>query len=526
MSKKVPLNVYSIEDIDSWRDDFFYPVSMDVGETINSGICLFLFEEYHHFKENLKVYYRIASKQLYLATFDVLMKLVLAHSMRSLDEYDFVLTNHRCPVDITLPDTCKVYDLYRGTDNIDFFDLNIENHFTPYENIPWWKKVGQLLKDRITRKHFTKKDGSRPFLMIPNQYTLKHLELYCSEPPCWIRPEMIFRLNIRTDHAMGEISEFKDFSAALSSYADSLFKDITGSMIPKRLLAKFEKEVAEYFERIALDFIRAHEYCRNLPANVKLYTGTAKYFVRLIGESVRESGGTVTGFDHGYGWLGMDMPQVSFVEFATCDRYVCLNKREADEYRRYPMINNIDFPVVSDLAESILEISNAENRIGPRIDLDEVITIMYLNYNYHYDHHPFGLRDYVLGFDLQLKIIEFLLTLNKRIIFKNRPKSALFSHDFNHFGYFGNQVEYSTTPFSMILDQADVFILEGAGSGALYEAMSLTTKPVILLKAKIPSCRSEFEAELKKRCFVVDLIEDHRNRLWFDKAWLKSIFGL
>jgi len=189
-------------------------------------------------------------------------------------------------------------------------------------------------------------------------------------------------------------------------------------------------------------------------------------------------------------------------------------------------IKEISFRVIKDLGESPLNISKSRFKSSETIDLSKVQTIMYLNYSYWYDNYGFGTRSDVRGLDLQLRVIEFLISLNRRIIFKLRPKTAMLSKDYKHFDYFDDRVEYTAIPFTEVLDKAELFVLEGLGSSALHEAMTLTTKPIMLFKPPVPKCTPDFEKMLKSRCYVVDLYEDERNRFWFDEAHLRRLFGI
>lgn len=150
---------------------------------------------------------------------------------------------------------------------------------------------------------------------------------------------------------------------------------------------------------------------------------------------------------------------------------------------------------------------------------------MYVALNYYYDTYAYGMRADIQGMDLQLRIIEFFLRLQKQIVFKNRPKTAMLSEQFNHFGYFGERVRYTATPFTRVLHEADLFIFEGVGSTALYEAMSLTDTPIILFKPLVPKCTPAFTEMLQKRCRLIDLHEDQNNRLCFDEQTLRSSFA-
>jgi len=524
MMKKMPFNIYSIKDIDEWRKNFFYPVSMKVGETIEVELCRILIDEYRHFKNDLKVHYRIASKHLCLETFNVLMKLVMAHEMREYDGVEFILTNHRLPDDVELPARCNTFELYKEGEDIQFSWLDLAYLDDYHYNVPLWKKVGRRAKSVLRLREIPRMCRTRAAVMNPNDCTRKYVMDHYGNIPYVLYPMEIFktRWRGRTDHE----PEISAFATRLASAVDSIFGEITGSSVPRKILQKYEKVVCDYFSRIEFDLNQARRFCTKLPHGVNFYTGTAKYFTRIVSEAVRERGGQVTGFPHGGGLSRLVWPALSFVEFATTDRFACLDQGEADSYRKYPTINDVEFPVIKGLGESILNIDRSRFKTNSWVNLSKVSTIMYVSTGFFYDRFDYGVPSDTQRLDLHLKIIDFLLALNKKIILKNRPKTAYLSKEYSHFGYFGDRVEYMITPFTQVLDKADLFILEGIGSSALYEAMTLTRTPIILFRLGFPKCTPGFDDLLRKRCYVVDLYEDDRNRLCFDELHLRKIFGL
>lgn len=524
MMKKVPFNIYSIENMDEWRKSFFYPVSMRVSEIIEVELCKILIDEYRYFKDDLKVCYRIASKHLRAETFNILMKLIVAHEMRGYDGVEFVLTNHRLPDDVDLPARCNIFELYKGGEDVQFSWLDLAYLDDYHYSVPLWKKVGRRVKSVLRLREIPKVRRMRAAVINPNACTLKYAENHYGNIPYVLYPMDIFRTRWRgrTDHE----PEISAFAARLASGIDSIFGEVTGSSISRNILQKYEEVVCDYFDRIEFDLNQARRFCTKLPPGINLYTGTAKYFTRVVSEAIRERRGRVTGFPHGGGLGGLVLPSLSFVEFATCDRFACLDQREADSYRKYPTINDVEFPVIQGLGESILNVDKSRFKTNSGVGLSRVSTIMYVSTGVFYDRFSYGVPSDTQRLELQLKIIDFLLPLDKKIVFKNRPKTAYLGKNYNHLRYFGDEVEHTVTPFTQMLDKADLFILEAIGSSALYEAMVLTRTPIILFKLGFPKCTPGFQDVLRKRCYVVDLYEDDRNRLCFDEHYLRKIFGL
>lgn len=269
------------------------------------------------------------------------------------------------------------------------------------------------------------------------------------------------------------------------------------------------------FGRIEVELKQTRRYFRKLAPQSQLFTGTAKHYTRIIGEVFRERDDEVIGFPHEGGLSGLYLPSVAFTEFATCDRFACLAPEDAESYSAYPNINRIGYFVIGDDASAPVPGISSSFCKGDRIDLKEIETIMYVCYGQHFDIYGSATRSDLQGLYLHLNVLQFLLTLNKRIIFKNPIKSEILSKRHNHFNYFGDKVIYCSEPFTQVLEKADLFVLEGVGSTVLHEAMTLTEKPIVLLKPPIPRCDVHLMRKLEGRCFVVDLFEDEHNRLCF-----------
>lgn len=525
MRKRIPYNIYSIEDIDEWRKDFFYPLSSDVRYSVMKSICSALLEEFQALNSDREVYFRIASKALFLDSFDFLMKLITAHRMRSFSDVEFILTNYRCPHDVTLPERCVGHEIYRGSQDIVFPDLLLTRDDEVYRSIQSWKFIVRRMTNLLRQGMRPRGRINNSLMITPNQYSRKYLKNRYGELPFMIRPELLFRMDLSDQDGLDRKSTFQDISSHLALGMDQFFREIAGDNIPEGILNKYEDAVNGQFVRVACDLAQAKRFFSRWPSGLRLYTGTAKYYARIVSEAIREKGGTVTGFPHGGISSGLDLPLLSFTEFATCDRFVCFDERDVDDYSRYPKINEISFPVVKDLGESPLNISRSRFRSSETIDLSKVQTIMYLNYSYWYDTYAIGTRSDVQGLDLQLRVIDFLISLNRRIIFKLRPKTAMLSRAYKHFDYFGDKIEYTAIPFKEVMEVAELFVLEGLNSTALHEAMTLTDKPILFLKPPNPKCTVDYNEILRKRCYVVELKEDSRNRLCFDEVDLRRLFG-
>ncbi len=525
MKEKIPFNFYSIDDIDKWRNDFFFPLSLKTCERIEKELCSLLISQYSGIGERYKIHYRIASKALILESYDLLIKLVLANEMKKRDDSIFILSNHRLPPDINLPKRNITFDLYMGKEDIDFPNLELKYNDPFYLNISHVRRVGQYIKSFVEYNLRRNKRDIDNYVVIPNDTTLQYLSKIMGDDFFLLRPLLIFKESLNKKIPYKVSSDFFTIASLTCSKINSVLYKNSSINIPDKIKQSFEKSIHYLFNRIDFELGIARKFCsKYIKPKSDLYTGTAKHFTRVLGEVIRERGGKTIAFPHEGGLSGLNLPVLSFTEFATCDSFVCFDELDAIDYKKYPTINSINFPVIKGLGESGLNIEKSKLKKAEKIDINSISTIMYVFFGQHIDNFGSSTRNDLIGFDLQLKIIDNLIKLGKKILFKNRPKSLTMSNKYNHFGYFNDKIDYSATPLDQVLNKADLFILEGVGTKSLHEIMTLTNKPIILFKTNFPQCTGEYENQLNKRCYVIELYEDSKNRLCFDEASLKGLF--
>ena len=115
--------------------------------------------------------------------------------------------------------------------------------------------------------------------------------------------------------------------------------------------------------------------------------------------------------------------------------------------------------------------------------------------------------------DLQLHLLEWLMATGIPVIFKNRPKTQFIDDSFDHFGCLSGQVTYTAGAFPQALRRGGCFLFQAIGSYSLYEGVTLTERPVVLLDTGHPPKAPAFAQVLRNRCRTVGIQEDERNRL-------------
>ncbi|MBL7086411.1 MAG: hypothetical protein ISS28_04865 [Candidatus Cloacimonetes bacterium] len=526
--QKVPFTIYSIDNIDKWRVNYFSLIPLKVEETIEFELCKFLVQEFKLLENNLEMKYRIASKHIFIEMTRLIMGLITSYKMKELDQVEFVITDHRKPKDVILPKKLYTYELYKNNNNnIDFKYFHFKNIADVYyDDVVVWQKITRYIKNYTRYKKIRKIQSTHAALFGPNSSAIKYFKEKYVDTSIVLHAVDVFKEKWKNESYQKSNHKIIEIADRLAGGMNHIYKTIIGDDIADIIRLRFIKAVSDYFDRIEFDLRQARKFSEQLPKSTKLITGTAKHYVRVLSEAIRERGGEVIAFTHGGGMCATYWPSLSFTEFATCDKFVCYDEKESKDYEKYQKINNVNFPVVKGIEKSILNVNNIGLEKPQKLNLNEISTIMFVIRGQSYDDYTYGSRDSNHWLYMHLNIIELLISLKKKIIIKNRPKTPTVSKSFNHFGYFGKKAEHINNPLTEVLNLADVFVLESIASSALTEVMTLTKKPIILMKARIPKCTTEYEDILRSRCHVIEFYEDDRNRLCFNKNEFLSIFGI
>ena len=228
-----PLSIYSIDDLDEWRQNFFYPMPLQVGENIESGICDILIEGYSRIPDQLKTHYRIASKAVFLETFDLLMKLSMVKGMHAYKDGVFFIRNMNVPSDVNFPQRCMTYDLYRGLEEPEFPDLRLSYHDRYYLSLKRWRKLGKRVKgllENISRKSATAKNT---YCITPNALTIEYITKNKKRDYRLIRPELVFGSNHKYHGPSPRVgNRFVDW---FMSQLNRIFNELTGHKISSKI---------------------------------------------------------------------------------------------------------------------------------------------------------------------------------------------------------------------------------------------------------------------------------------------------
>ncbi len=519
-----PLDFYSVEDFDDWLENYQHPISGSQKEEINRDICTAATQSYRDLdNERLKAYFRIASKSLIKEIFNLIMRSVYVSA-----QPNFYLNTDSIP-GVKRPQNNQIVVVRDGDPS-------------RYE-FPMLTTVGPV----AGRSPYSK--GLKEKLIDAKAYARKILS-FAKNNPATISlnprsPHKAVMLNDATHRylqmkgirvfQLNETRIFKDGYELYQSSIGNQVKAMVDELIARcqKIAEKhqvssviepfwdvFRDAVTFYFYCIEKDFEDALTYFGKSPFNC--YSGTAKYICRLISEVARWNGGQAVGTPHDGGWAATsDFPQFVYGECATVDKYISGDPEVIRGYQNYDYIHPIEFELLPDLEASLF---------GPfpkrkSLRLDDVKTIMYVEGGYEkFDLFRTTLAENTLQYHTQLRILDLLLKLEKKILFKNRPKTAAKANDFDHFGRFDEKLEYTIAPFVDVIQKTDLFVFEIIMSKALFEAMTLTDTPIILFYTGQPTITPEFEKILNERCFVIYLEQNSQGTFDIDENKFWDIF--
>lgn len=514
--KVIDLSIFGIKDVDDWLKEFEYPVkssetlevAFKISEQLNSANSQFI-------STSLAPHYRIATVALFRESLILLSRLILVSRLKESDKiFDLSDDVTRIIDKKTTSPKSSVYNLYN---NIKFsykfksFSVHSKQRYGLKGKI---KKLHHLYKLRKIRR-------TKIAFCSCNSYLLSYAKKYHSNQIYFIDTDIVLAEEVQETLIFNdsELSLITNFSNDFVSSLKSIYKEYVNGFDFENLFSKFKLEIDSFLIKIGTDLKKCNKFLvDNSLAGIDLYTGTANYTTRILSESLRKFDGKVMGFPHGGGWAGVNTPSYHFVELATCDKFACYSEKEKSQFLLYPKINKIKFEVIERLELSILDLTSKKK------STNKIDTLMIVPPGIRFDILCWSMPPDILSMEFEISLIKHLLSLDKKIIYKNHKKSKYFGIQQRHCNYFFEEnVEYNDKPFSEVLNNSDAFIFYHVMSSALYEAMVYTDKPIFLFLPKCYKYTDDYYNSVAKRCIIIELEEDERNRLCFDKEYFNEL---
>ena len=287
----------------------------------------------------------------------------------------------------------------------------------------------------------------------------------------------------------------------------------------QRFMAMARPLVANALQTAARD-ISGVRKIRKLPSQIWI-GGGGYYPARLAAQEVRRRGGSVTGFEHGWGSASETVAEgLAFGELAFADSYVAYTPRSARMFResRAEGINIREKPtrfLEGNGDPSMRKADKLRNgAVRPRHRL-KVLYAPTITAGFRQMAPPLLPDPAYLNW--QMQICEAMNGVPVNFVWRPHPE-----------GYFRNRrhplaghAAHSDRPFEELAREADVFLFDFRQSTTFGHALC-SDRPIVLLDFGLRPFDDETEDAIRKRCRVVDVAFDALNRPLLDVDHLKN----
>lgn len=294
----------------------------------------------------------------------------------------------------------------------------------------------------------------------------------------------------------------------------------------------FTTNIEDHFKKFILDcnfFIRTHkEKINSLPKKIVIGSPASQVWGKMLCNFVIQSGGYVTGIEHGRGDILHDFLPKYFVDFDDVSKFICLNKEHAEinlkKYKSNKHLHltkkfcSIDFPLKKIHNPFKLNKIKPTNSVKKR----EKMIGMYVSTAYMgYGGRLRSTLPDIVYYDFQIKLLSDLMKFNKEILCRPHPEGRSKASDLIY-------KKFNCKKINISYDEAvkkyefDFFITDHIASTTMVD-MILSIKPTILMNFGTPKIDDEIKDELYKSIYVLDVNFDKNNRACYDVNKLKSI---
>jgi hypothetical protein len=313
-----------------------------------------------------------------------------------------------------------------------------------------------------------------------------------------------------------------EFHQIIRQYAEINYGIILSENIAKALL-KYSNDSLIHFAHSYLGIQQAVSRIR--PSHV--FTPTAgKSFIRALSLAVRNSGGRITGFSHGYYICHLTSPRQSWHELATVDEFVSYFPGSKELIQQNIEINpiprNNKVEIINENNPVLFERWNKwrDKPLPPKIR-----TVMILELKLNPDWAAELICEDLINYHFYYKLCRILSDHNYNIIFKKRPKDL----KWEGIDFFRNipnlKVIEDDFESGDMLEQVDAVFVQYAMSSTLFWSMC-SNRTVIYVDNGLEPWFPEVRKSMVKRCRILYCWFDERNRQCFDEKQLLDILSV
>jgi hypothetical protein len=349
---------------------------------------------------------------------------------------------------------------------------------------------------------------------------------YAQDLDRWIRlesPGFLMDYSISENPSPETRGLFRHFSNEMLDFSRKYMMRVFGMELPQKVC----NALLVFSESYLCDIAEAYSSMRKLAAREKIrhaMTCTAgSQYIRAFSTAVRNEGGKITGFPHGYFISHHSGSRLPFHELSTVDEFVSFFPGNVELYRRNMALNpiprNNKVEILTDNTPN-LKILWDSYKVKPVPD--KIKTVMLLELSFISEWTGYFVADVMVNYQFYYELCKTLSKNGYNIIFKRRPKDISWE-GLNIFENIPNlKITYDHFESPGVVDQADAVIVQYGCSSTLYYAMC-TNRPVIYVDAGWEPWFPDVYASMEKRCRILHCKYDERNRTVFDEKELLGI---
>ena len=259
---------------------------------------------------------------------------------------------------------------------------------------------------------------------------------------------------------------------------------------------------------------------------LRLFMATSGMYERRVlatAVNLREDGSEVIGFAHG-DYTGHDWSShYVAINFGPVHSFGVFQKASVplieDTMKQYPEYVKSGARVFNINTEFFRNIWNRHKTvIAPQII--QKVMLIGVAYSEHATWITKNLPSQLVSLEFELRMIQLLRTMGLTVLYKAHPASC------DQIDFFSTYAKVIHEPFEQVMDVADAYLFYRPMTTTFYEAFC-TNKPIIFLHhADIERDWGKDFSLIEKRCRVVPLRYDARNRFVFDETQLRSALEL
>jgi hypothetical protein len=341
--------------------------------------------------------------------------------------------------------------------------------------------------------------------------------IHITSPDEWIKADLGEPVHPLVEKRLADVAwMYIDFckSYLLEQFGVLMPHDIVGIMIDF---------ATRYITHIARVYMGLKKRVQKVKPNHVLTPTAGNSFTRALSLAVRNEGGTVTSFPHGYDICRYSSPRPAFHEFATIDEFIAYTPGSVPLFERNLKLNppprNNEVLIKHENTDIFL---NRWRKWKNKPLASRIETVMVLEISLIPEWAGYHVAEAMVNYHFYYSLCETLSENGYKVIFKRRPKDLSWE-GINIFKDLKNvEILYNHFEEPGTAELADAFIIQYGGSSTFYWTMC-TNKKLIYVDAGWEPWFPDVYELMKKRCRILHCGYDDRNRTCFDTEELLSL---